>query len=97
MVIADSRIHIPVGNVNAILNIGSRLDIPLAVRKCESQLRPGFELRRISNDVTQLFTNWVNDAVRPEFPVMMSVVSSQIPPNIAFPISAILGHHHRNG
>src|SRR2546429_6223073 len=90
MVDAEPSTEIPIAEANLILRVGRWLDIPTVVQKLKLLLRPGIELRRISDGVLQTFMDRVEYCVRAHFPVVVPVVSSKVRPDIAFAIPAVL-------
>ena len=97
MIETQSGADVPVAEMNLILHVGGRLDIPAAIGELKLLLSIGIELRRIRDGVAQRFVDRREERVDSGFPVVAAVVAGQIGARVTFAIAAILRDDHGSG
>src|ERR1700739_3197538 len=85
---AQPYAQVPFAEVNLVLSVGGRLNVPAVIRKgrCKRQLRPRIELRRICDRISQAFVHGVENSVHSEFPVVPPMMTSEIRAGVPFAI-----------
>src|SRR5690348_3740031 len=89
--------HIPIPQVNLILNVGGGLDIPSPRREFELRLGSRIELRRIGDGVTQSFLHRIEDAVDSDLPIVSPMMSGEVLAQVSFAVPAVLRNNDRRG
>src|SRR5579864_2133083 len=96
MVKTNSRAYIPVARVKGVLDKCGLLSVHRLGGELEPYRRAGIELRRIGNGVLERLVNRIEDAVRADLDVVMTVMPGEIGARIAFPKASLLGNEDRS-
>src|SRR5690242_2837125 len=97
MVETQPSADVPPTVTHLVLNIKRRLDVPLAVREIQIQLRAGIELRWVGDVILQGFVDRGEERVGTGFPIVVTTMAGDIAANVPFAIAAILIDHDGSG
>src|SRR6202795_4083866 len=90
MIETQPRADVPPAIAHLILDVEGRLDVPLATREIQIQLRAGIELHRVSDVILQRFMSREEKRVGAGLPVVMAAVAGDVAANVALAVAAIL-------
>src|SRR5581483_12176355 len=90
MIETQARADVPIPEMNLILYVSRRFDIPPSSREIKLLLRTRIELANVRNCIMKVFVHRAEQRVNAHFPVMSVVVSGEITADVSFAKTAVL-------
>src|ERR1700722_15289214 len=95
MIESPPRAPISISAMPLVLHVRRWLDIPSPVGKLKPLLRSGIELRRRADGVLQRLMHRTENPVDTRFPIVTSMMASDVATHIAFSVTTVLRDDHR--